>query len=109
MSHHYDPMFDEEVPEDCVECAKPLDETNATGFCCDDHRIAWAERQRAADAAYAEALVEEAKYAAEWRAEEARGLPERDEFVIPERLRPSTFLGLMMTKAFMQTPEKERV
>lgn len=115
MAYGYDPMFDEDVPEECVECAKPLDETNDTGFCCDAHRIAWDERQRAADLAYAEALVEEAKHAAEWRAEEARerrearGLPERDEFVIPERLMPSTFMGLMMTKAFMQTPEKERV
>jgi len=109
MSHHYDPMFDEEVPEDCIECAKALTEDNDTGFCCDDHRIAWERRQRAADDAYAQALIDEAKYGAEWKAEAARGLPACDEFVIPERLRPSTFLGLAMTKAFMQTPERERV
>lgn len=39
-----------------------------------------------------------------------RGLPERrDEFVVPERLRPSTAMGLMLTKLFMDTPPCEWV
>ena len=109
---NYDTMFDDEVPDECLECGEPLHECNDSGFCSDDHLASWGERQRAADTAYAEALRDEAKHAAAWkeeqRRERARGLP-ADEFVIPDRLMPSTVIGLMMTRHFMQTSPKERV
>lgn len=111
--HGYDPMFDDEVLDECDECGKALTDDNMTGFCCKEHETVWVERQRSADRAYAEALADEAKYANEWRAaqrrERERGLPAADTFVIPDRLTPSTGIGLMMTSHFMRTPPKERV
>ena len=112
MSH--DPMFDCDVPEDCLECGEPLHECNDSGFCSDEHLAVWGERQRAADNAYAVALMEEAKHAAEWKEEQRRerererGLPAA-EFEIPGRLKPSTAMGLAMTRHYMTTPAKERV
>ena len=111
--HGYDPMFDDEVRDECDECGKALTDDNMTGFCCDEHADVYMARQRAADTAYAEALADEAKLAAEWNAaqrrERARGLHAADTFVIPDRLMPSTGIGLMMTSHFMRTPPKERV
>ena len=108
----YNPMFDDEIPDECLECGEPLHECNDSGFCSDEHLAVWGERQRAADTAYAEALRDEAKYATAWREEQRRererGLT-ADEFVIPDRLMPATGIGLMMTSHFMRTPPKERV
>ena len=112
----HDTMFDAEIPEQCVECGEALAEDNDTGFCCEGHAIEWDARQRAADEAYVRALMDEARLSAEWKAEkerarrESRGLPEAPgQEEIPERLRPSTGVGMMMVAHFKDTPRWERV
>lgn len=93
----YPSFYDDEIPEDCAECGTPLPETNGTGFCCSEHESIHVERQRAADNAYAEAIAAE------------RGLHEALRFEIPDRLIPSTAMGLAMTQHFCTTPPSEFV
>ena len=120
----YPEWADDEPLENCGECGKELAEDNASGFCCEAHAREYAARLRAADDAYALALMEEAKHAAEWREEQRRererrltatvldrleGKSMHDTFEIPARLTPSTAMGLTMTMHYMKTPPNERV
>lgn len=104
----YPSFFDDEAPTHCAECAVELPETNDTGFCCDAHAKTYCDREREADDLYAKALVDEAKYAAQWQAE-LTGAKATDTFEVPARLQPSTALGLALTHMFMTTPAHERV
>ena len=68
----YPPEFDWDAPENCVECCKPLNIETQEYFCsgaCERTHVA---AQRAADDAYAEALAEEDRIAAEWNKVQAQ-------------------------------------
>lgn len=94
-------FYDFDDPEQCVTCNVELPETNSTGFCsgvCEDAYI----KAKAAEAdALCRDLAEEARL--------AEAAKQQDRFEVPERLRPSTVLGLALTQMFMTTPANERV
>ena len=92
-------FYDFDHPETCVTCDVELPETNDTGFCsaaCENAYVA--AKAREADALCAE-LAEEARL--------AEGA--KIDFEIPQKLIPSTALGLALTHMFMTTPANERV